>query len=454
MPSIVGRNATKLALCFLLGAISAQRFLLADYAAFASLGFGIIAVATSDRGTKLPLVVASLMTMVDLPGDVYEPTPRAVKYLIYLISLVLILGQVRALRRISWYSGVLLTVILASIFYGLSRDSGTLDSYTLLRDMITILMLIVAILLYTRSEGFDTSILLVAACGVLLSEVCNIAFAYDQASGEYLSYHSGKIFIWFAPMIAMLKRKYAASALLAALAIIVSLYYGSRLVMITGLAVYCAYAVLCLPRRAQIIFLVAGPIIVLLATNTVTSSDSARNYLSSFRIASLQYAMSNIGDVPSYYEAIDPTRYAENKIFFEQPLPQILLGNGPGSGLIDTHGHLDFLEFDSSAFTNEEMAARTYFRLHDSWTWFGVRFGLLSYVLCVLPMLFFMFRASKDIKFLAACFLLVLLNSSFSIAGLFSALIFAVAILNGNRIAGSQLRIEVNQATGVRRYVA
>jgi hypothetical protein len=123
---------------------------------------------------------------------------------------------------------------------------------------------------------------------------------------------------------------------------------------------------------------------------------------------------------------IDAVRGAENKLFFSQDLYHLLTGNGIGSGITDNQGIFSFVPDDNSAFSSQELRDQRYYRLHDSWIWFGYRFGLLSYMLFMSWASVGLIRGDDLNSFYYAIILLSTLNASFSIGGLLLVAAFCV----------------------------
>ena len=122
------------------------------------------------------------------------------------------------------------------------------------------------------------------------------------------------------------------------------------------------------------------------------------------------------------YEALDLVRFRENQLFFSRPLYEVIFGSGLGSGLADTQGLLGFVGYFDTAFTVEELNNSVYFNLHDFWTDFGLRFGLITvvfitYLVSIKQILF-------GQKICGILFGILLFNAFFSTAGMiFTALI-------------------------------
>jgi len=97
---------------------------------------------------------------------------------------------------------------------------------------------------------------------------------------------------------------------------------------------------------------------------------------------SIFYSLGDYG-ILEIAKILDAVRYAEHQIFFSRSIPEILFGNGLGSGIYDINSYLGFVNYWQSAFSQEEIQSNYFYNLHDYWIDFGLRFGLLS-VLIVL----------------------------------------------------------------------
>jgi hypothetical protein len=95
-----------------------------------------------------------------------------------------------------------------------------------------------------------------------------------------------------------------------------------------------------------------------------------------------------------------------------------VFGSGLGSGFEDKTGVLSFIPFGSGAFSDHELAEGHFYRLHDTWIYFGLRLGVVF--VCAAYWLFIraMFSVSKDRVLWGSLGLLMMNSATFSIAGL------------------------------------
>ena len=127
-------------------------------------------------------------------------------------------------------------------------------------------------------------------------------------------------------------------------------------------------------------------------------------------------------DILNTLKALDMVRFVENQLFFSRPVFEVIFGSGLGSGMVDTDGLLRFVGYNDTAFTDEELNNSVYFNLHDYWTDFGLRFGLIIVVFTM-----YFVSVKQIILGRLVCgilFSILLFNTFFATAGMiFTALI-------------------------------
>jgi hypothetical protein len=113
---------------------------------------------------------------------------------------------------------------------------------------------------------------------------------------------------------------------------------------------------------------------------------------------------------------LDPVRFNEHIMFFDRNLFLILFGQGLGSGVYDMEHLLEFVHFQSSAFSADEIRSGIFFNFHDIWIDVGFRFGLIFVFFIMYKLIL---KNILNRNYGAAIFFgLLLINTSFSTTGI------------------------------------
>lgn len=409
-------------LLFVCGIISSQRFTLPEASGLVCIILIILSVvARLDSRSIATFLLISLLAMVDLGGGVYFETPATIKYIIYLCAplYIFIISNFRSGRNIVF----LLPFVFLMITNTLAHPNNV-DPYTFIRDIFTLLFIVLVSTASSSKIGqdFNYSYLIAFSTGLIISELINVLFFYSVFSGEYLNYSSFK-FVVLLPMIYYLSFKnYKHAALSFPLVLIVVSAFGSRMLLLTSIIVIALLVIRGasenLMRTLGLIFAAAS---ILIALAFYSNID-----LESYRVLTALKGIVDFTDFGSLAMFLDPVRYAENSVFFDQHIYQLLFGNGLGTGILDSSGVFAFIPDDGAAFSSKELSESHFFRLHDSWTWFGYRFGLLVYILFLAWGVKGCLNKDSTLAFSASLMLLALFNSTFSIGGLVVCTYFAL----------------------------
>lgn len=404
------------------GLLVAQRFTLPTLSAYACMiPLLLLAVPAVRAHHALTVTFIALLASVDLGGEVYLETPSVLRYLIYAALAALVLkGKWRFGHR---------SITAAILYLGLlvintMSHPYALDGYSFLRDLI-VLSLGFAVCFQSRPERvqpLDYGLLNWFCMGVITSELLNILFFYQLSSGEYLAYSSYKFLVVIPCLYMLLSRNYLYSTLVGALTLIVLTNYASRMLMLSFLSI-----VLLILLRDSLKFIKFPMLISLAALAAVAYLivDNSEFHLDAFRALTAIATIVDALDM-DILRQMDPVRFIENSIFFGQAPYSLLFGNGLGSGIFDAHGEFAFVPDDGAAFSSKELSESHFFRLHDSWTWFGYRLGLLSYLMFVMIALKGSLSLQPRTAMAAAMMLLTMINSTFSVGGLFLCAAFAL----------------------------
>lgn len=411
-----------------IGFLSAQRFTFSYISPYFSvLPLLLLAVFKLNKQRKdgLGFLIIASLASVDLGGGVYYETNIIIRFSIYVLILysLIVSIQFKEIKKFIISIGVLGFYLINTLVH-----EPIYFTYQFYRD---ILILFVTLIVFNIKPNIDLHIkpetLLYFSIGMIFSECLNIIFWYRQESESYLNYSSLK-FIVCVPILFMIgKRKNPFFILLSLpFVLLVIVNYNSRMLLLTLIFV----SMIMIIGWVRIKFIVFFLLLALL--QIISFEHEVLQKLETNRV----YGMfANIVQSVNLFEllaVLDPVRFTENSLFFSQSVIDILFGQGIGAALNDNTGVLGNLADDGSSFSQNELLSSSYYVLHDSWLWFGLRFGLLSYVVVLTWGIKQCFIKNSIRSFWGGIFLLALFNSSFSIMGILITALFAIQIKNQN----------------------
>lgn len=359
-------------------------------------------------------MLCSLLAVVDLGGAVYEETPRFVRLTIYFAGLAFLLWNTSYVVTAKRFS--VLVILVAVVVLTTASHPYSIDPYTAWRDVLTLLLGVTVFLTSERTpqDAREKRLMVFFAVGVVASEIINIIFFYRIESGEYLTYASFKFVVTLPVFYCICHRKYALSAATFAVSIFVLVALGARMLVLTFSGV--TFLLLARGMGRKILYMPLLVLLVILATSMVVSyfGINLESYRA-FTVFSQLLSSNNIADLAA---SLDPVRWVENNMLVEQGYLNLLFGNGVGSGYFDKYGFFSFIPDDGAAYSSRELFERHYFRFHDSWSWFGYRFGLLLYLLILTWLVVGCLRSDTNLRIWAAITLMAFFNATFSIGGL------------------------------------
>jgi hypothetical protein len=405
--------------------VSVQRFEMAPvnaWVCFVPLMAAVYFLLSLHIGKAMTCLALALLCTVDLGGEIYTETPRLLRFAVYLAVLTaLVLSSSTSVRRP--------TLMLASIYVFMlivgaasSLDGGLIPYNTaaLSRDVFVLLLIGFVVLAGRPSEFLDLKLLAVAGLGHLAGELVNIAIFFKYEN-DYLSYSSLKIFIFFPAIFALMEDKYRKWApILFGLAILVAVFYASRMILLSFLSLFFVALLIRFVSRIRFRRLTALAIPIICASAIWATGVFQDDLLVQYRVTAVVRDIVELfssQDSLSVLQALDRVRYGEHVLFFNRPAIEILFGSGLGAGLHDSVGELAYLPIDAQqAFTAAEIASGSFFNLHDFWIDFGLRFGLLAIFYIAVILIY------REMRLGFSCtglwFGLLLINSTFSTAGL------------------------------------
>ena len=116
------------------------------------------------------------------------------------------------------------------------------------------------------------------------------------------------------------------------------------------------------------------------------------------------------------FKLLDPVRFYESLLFFEQDVRRLIFGSGFGAGLIDTKGYFSFVAYDDTAFSRKELQSNMYYNFHDVWVDIGTRFGLASLILISIWIVYLGYVTKK--YFVVGIVFMSIITGFFSFSGL------------------------------------
>lgn len=416
------------------GFLSAQRFAIPYLSAYVCLIPIILAITYWKRpNLRNMMVVLSLLSSVDLGDEVYFETTGLVRYFIYLMAIaVLLSGPGLSTRRLQRFVPLVLLLTVTT-----TLNFGDIDAYTFGRDVLTLVLVVIALCI-RPVDSFtlvNSRMLNWFVLGILLSEVINLLFFYDKTSGHYLNYQSVKSIVVFSSIFYLGTGRWVLGWGLVAVTILVLIAYATRALFLSYLLIL-AFVLL---RKMTLHGAVAAAMVALVAV-FVGPGLLPSGVVDSSRIFSIFF--SNADSLPALelLRALDPVRYVEHELFFDRNWLRILLGDGLGSGFIDTSGAFSFVPFNSGAFSDRELIESRFYRLHDPWIYFGLRFGLIA-IIGVYLAIFFRIIQGQEHSFIIACLAFAILNcASFSISGLLLTALLLRELFNSTLPASRALK--------------
>lgn len=412
-----------LLLATFLGLLAGQRFLLPLVSTFVCLvPLGMAVLFWRKGAVRNSMVCLALLSKVDSSTIAYLDTPGYIRLVIYGLALWVLFSAFRiSPRRLSAFL-CYVALLLAMTF----MTRGAIDGYSLARDVIALLGVLAVLGTGARQDEKIVDVEPIAwfSLGLLLSEILNLAYFFDATAGDYLSYDSLKGAVVFVSLYMLVRGRLLAFAVLCALGLFVLIGYATRMLLIT----YALLAVLLLFGK---VVRGVGKLLILAALCAgvaVVVFVLPREFIEGNRLFAVFYALADAGDWLEYMRILDPVRYVEHQMFLSRPPLEILLGSGLGSGFIDVTGQMSFVESGTGAFSDQELLAGQYFRLHDAWIYFGLRLGLVFVVVMYAYFAIAAINKWRDAALLGGFGLILLNSATFSISGLLMTALVAKQI--------------------------
>lgn len=410
------------AICFF-GLVAGQRFTL-------PLGSSIICLAVlvwsflAHRNDKLSLSLAVLSVFFSVDHGVIEgnQTPTLVRYLTY----AYLFFRLLSLHNLSRMRLVVACVFLIYLLFKSLLNEQNLNISQLWRDLQTFLLFgIYLCAIPKEARSLDFSLITYAISAYLFSELFNFFFLKDAWEGEYLNYSSTKFLIIWPSLYFLFKKFYVAWIILTVLTLTVLTGYGGRTLFLSYLLISLFLGAG--NRRSMLVLLVIGTSLLSYASFFL---DIQNEILSSSKALSALHLIFQNGW--SAFYLLDPVRFYESKLFFEQPIMDLLFGNGMGAGLHDAENVLGFVGVNDTAFSRAELSSNRFFGFHDVWVDWGVRFGLLATSAFFGFLAIKLFRSDAYTKFLTSLGFVGCVSAFYGIAPLIITATFLLSGLRGH----------------------
>lgn len=418
------KNKTILIFLFIAGFISVQRYLLASSYQYISLVVFVVAIMSllKNKPHFLTILLFSIITSVDVGGEVYSITNTFIRYPIYITSILLLIG--RSIKRKKFYTLVFFLILpfLNTFLFDYSTHVNTL-----IRDILIVILAFIVFTDYKKKQTINYHFLAVGMLGYLIGEIFNIVFFASGSLLEYLNYDSTKSFIVFPFIYFYLKEKKVLSIVVFILTITVLIFYATRMLMLSFIFITIFLFISSNSFKIKKLIInslfIIIPILLISQFNFNIESRKATGVVTQF---------SGKDSFLDKLEQIDRVRFVEHKLFFQRSIFEVAFGSGFGSGLEDTNNELGFSIDKGGAFSSQEIYSGKYYNLHDTWIDFGLRFGLLAVLACY----FFIFKKLKDKKVdskISSAILFILFTcASFSSSGLILIAYFFKVLINDN----------------------
>ena len=416
----ISRKACICAILCVVSIIAAQRFLLPSVApliCMATLCFSFYEYNNRKHFNTILFITLFISTDISLPD--YPGTPSILRYVIYFcIFLAMFRTNKISTKNATIGIFIIICYIILTLCIDLERNLTQLN-----RDFLILFLFFVSFLFHSPKFELDFDIISLSIIAFVASELINYFFLKMYWVGDYMSYDTTKFLVTL-PTFYLIQKNYIYSAFIVIIATeLVLLGYSSRNIFL----LYNILLIYCFMSKLSILNCLA--LILIITLVTFLSMPIIVNYLDQ-EAANLLKPMRMIktlveNDLSLVFKLLDPVRFYESVLFFEQNILRIAFGSGFGAGLVDTKDYLSFVTYTDTAFSRNELQNNTYYNFHDVWVDIGVRFGLVS--LLILLVWIIVEGIKTDSSFLVATCYMSVFTGFFSVSGL---LIAAIAILH------------------------
>ena len=391
-------NQMELILLFITAFFSAQRYLLPDiyhYACLIPLIAGIYFYKNS-RILSNTFIFISLFTCVDIGGSSgaimqFNETSSLIRYTIYLIIMITIVLNSKINFKRFYIMLLLLFFPLLSTIINLF-DPQSLFNMSILRSDILVCFFLLLLFSNENNEIFKLELNLIFNFLIFfgLFEILNFMFFFNYQE-SYMNFQSTKSLILFPVFYSIVysKSNFFKITLLI-LTVLILIGYVSRMIFLSMFLSLLFFMIAkILSGKIRLTSMLVYALLFFIVINFLSQRSDE---LQTIKMIS---TFTSFIDSTNFFTAlnlIDPWRYGELQLFFDRDLLLIIFGEGFGSGVHDYNNYLYFAQFNQTAYTDKELITGTFYNMHDFWTDYGLRFGLLNITL------FLFFLISKIIR--------------------------------------------------------
>ena len=418
---------------FFIATLSTQRYLLPDIYHFTCLIPLILGLIYQNKNITLgnTYLIIALFTCADIGGAgadaglMFKETSGLIRYAIYLSILSIILIRYKINFNKIWVPVLLLIMPTIITAYNAFDMSFTINS-TILRGDIFVAIMIFLVLTNKNEKIFNVDNKLLCCFIVFYGffEIINYLLYHDYTL-EYLNYQSIKSLIVF-PLIYSLIffKSHLIKLILLLCTVIVLVGYTTRMIILSlifTLTIYYAgkinpKSLIQIPTIGLIIFVSIGIGMSLVQYQGIGESIKFLNMVS---------ILIDGDNILLSLQLIDPWRFGELQLLFDRNLFSIFFGEGFGSGIFDNKGYLIFADFGQTAYSDKELTSGVFYNMHDLWTDYGSRFGLLFIIIFLYDIVKNIIFSKNSLKtFYAMLILILALCTFFSSAGIILITLF------------------------------
>ena len=402
-------KSLKLLIVMVLGFIAAQRFSIGVTSSFICIVPFVWAILSfKNQAQSSALAILAIFFSVDMSVLAGMETPSLIRYCIYLLGIWHLLYR-QAIRSIP-----LLLSVTALIVYSLLTIVGLdmINGSQLWRDIQTFFLLSILFTLVPKQKAQpDCLILFWGVSGYLISDLVNFIWFKEVWYGDYMSYSSTKFFLIFPALFCLARGYFIHSVVLAGATLTVLVGYGGRYVFLCFVLALLYFFV----RRVGVLKALLITVGLFLSAISLAFDDFS-GFFEGYKALYSLTLLYDMGLGAFYY--MDAIRFYESQIFFQQALPNLVFGNGFGSGLVDNNDLLSFVSAEETAFSVQELSSRQFFNFHDIWVDWGVRFGLAPTLLVIVNLLSSVHKCTGERKILRVVGLVGVISSFYGIGPL------------------------------------
>ncbi len=354
--------------------IGVQRILLNDFYSLVCIVPYLAAFMLNKKDLALrnSMLILALYLSVDQGAETYSETPAPIRYLIYLTILYIFVNEMR-------FSLEKLKIFLFCIFVWLVLAILNLEfiNYdTLLKDLLILFLVGIVTVMSddsVRLFRIDLQFLAYAILVVLFAELLQIATVFDYRIYGYLSYDSTKFLLVLPAVYFICEGRTLAFVVSTFLIGYVLLLYGTRMIPLAFLTALLVYLIPRAGNGNKHAFAILALFVSVIWFFTVNLIE-----ISEFKLISSFVRALDGSSISAFFRLLDPIRYGELELLFSRSFFEILVGSGPGTGIVDQTGIMSLVSVHQTAFDEQELRSGIFFGFHDIWTDFGVRFGLIA----------------------------------------------------------------------------